>query len=68
VVKFIGDTSPTNIVGCRFDTWAPDKYMGPRGRPGPDAWEYKSFIFLLLPILAASPDGVPPEHAEYTAT
>jgi hypothetical protein len=28
--------------------------------------EYKSFIFLLLPVLAASPGGEPPKQAEYT--
>jgi hypothetical protein len=27
--------------------------------------EYRSFIFLLLPILAASPNGEPPKQAEY---
>jgi hypothetical protein len=29
--------------------------------------EYSNFIlFLLLPVLAASPDGEPPKHAQYT--
>jgi hypothetical protein len=27
--------------------------------------EYRNFIFLLLPILAASPDWEPPKHAQY---
>jgi hypothetical protein len=51
-----------------------DEYIVPRGAPQltRDPYsrqltdEYKSFIFLLLSVLAAFPDGEPPKQAQYT--
>jgi hypothetical protein len=66
-----GDTSPTNMLvwGAGAQVWQVDlyirRYMGaPEATHGTD--EYKSFIFLLLSVLAASPDGEPPKQANYT--
>jgi hypothetical protein len=57
-----------------------NEYMGHRAAPrltrgpyslrltneySPLTNKYKSFIFLLLPVLAASPDGEPSKQAEY---